>query len=200
MINIFKYISIIFFIFFINNTFANDNLKILLSQFNTLTADFKQENYSEENELIQSSSGHLILKKDNFVFWETYSPEELIIVSDSKDIFYYDPFIEQVTIQSFEKSIKHNPLLVIANENSTSWEHLEIKEEKDNFILKFEESNIEYFSLYFKNNKIYKITIKDKTGHFSHFTLSNVKYNIEYKNEKFQFTIPEGVEINNQRN
>ena len=71
-----------------------------LAYLNFFSANFSQEVLSESGELLEQSAGKLAISKPNLANWHTTEPDELVIVSDGKDVWFYNPWIEQVSVYS----------------------------------------------------------------------------------------------------
>jgi outer membrane lipoprotein carrier protein len=76
---------------------AASDLKEKLSSVNVFSATFAQTVYDSKGKELQKASGSLLVQRPNRFNWHTTSPDESLIVADGKDVWVYDPFVEQVT-------------------------------------------------------------------------------------------------------
>jgi outer membrane lipoprotein carrier protein len=70
-----------------------------LSSVNVFSATFAQTVYDSKGKELQRAGG-LLVQRPNRFNWHTTSPDESLIVADGKDVWVYDPFVEQVTALS----------------------------------------------------------------------------------------------------
>lgn len=52
---------------------------------------------SPDGETLVNGSGTVAVKRPNLFRWDTQKPDENLLVSDGKTVWYYNPFVEQVT-------------------------------------------------------------------------------------------------------
>jgi len=173
-----------------------------LAQLEPFKADFQQTILSEAGLVLQSNQGRLAVSKPNLLYWHVTAPDESLIVSDGKTLWFYDPFIEQVSLYTIDSAISNTPVLLLVSPNLNLWQNYEVKQStKDyfNIISKDENSQVTSLSLAFSDNTLTEFTIRDATGQISRITLShNIKLTEDDK-KLFQFAPAEGVEIDDQR-
>ena len=88
------------------------NLQHLLSSINTMKADFEQISYTEKNNIHQKKQGYLLAKRPGNILWVTKSPMQQHIIADNKNIWIYDPDLEQVTVSKFSQDLAKNPAIL----------------------------------------------------------------------------------------
>ena len=49
------------------------------------------------------------MQRPNRFNWHTTSPDESLIVADGKDVWVYDPFVEQVTALKMKDAVLNTP-------------------------------------------------------------------------------------------
>ena len=67
-------------------------LKALLGQVKQFSAHFQQQVFDVEGQPLQQASGELLVSRPDRFRWETKSPDESLILSDGKSVWFYDPF------------------------------------------------------------------------------------------------------------
>ena len=65
-------------------------LEAFLDGVHSLTADFKQELWTEDKKLQQTDLGSLSLRRPNRFRWTYEAPAELVIVADGEKLWIYD--------------------------------------------------------------------------------------------------------------
>src|SRR5690606_35728590 len=97
---------------------AAQRLTELLNQAQTLTARFSQLTLDGSGSRLQETSGELALKRPGQFRWHTDAPLEQLLVSNGKQIWLYDPDLEQVTIQTLDQRLSHTPALLLSGDVS----------------------------------------------------------------------------------
>ena len=182
---------------------AKQSLMAKLAGIDQFSASFVQTIYDEDNEVIQQGSGDLAVSKPNLVNWHTLMPDESLIISDGENLWFYDPFVEQVSVYAFEQAIKDTPILLLTNNDPLLWQNYHVQQVSDNayFIRSaHDNSRVKSLTLVFdaeQSSQLSTINIIDNTGQLSQFVLSD--YQNHVKNKSFSFTVPEGVQLDDQR-
>ncbi|WP_440876743.1 outer membrane lipoprotein chaperone LolA [Thalassotalea sp. PLHSN55] len=173
-----------------------------LDKINYLTANFSQKVFDEEGNALQEGTGEFVLSKPNKVRWHTQTPDETLIVSDGDTLWFFDPFIEQASAHTLANAIANTPILLLTNNDKSLWNNFEVKQiQTDAFevLAKDVNSQVKSLSLYFTDDKISIIKIKDSTGQLSTINLTDVNISEMPEPSLFQFSLPEGVELDDQR-
>jgi outer membrane lipoprotein carrier protein len=175
-----------------------------LSTIKYFSANFTQQILDADGNELQNASGKLAVKKPNLVHWNTVEPDESLIVSDGKTLWFLDPFVEQVSAYSLEKALVNTPILLLTSSDPELWQHYSVSEmNENNYLIHANDNNsqVKTLELRFKNksNMLDSFTILDATGQLSIFKLAQLEQVIAPDNTLFQFTIPEGVQLDDQR-
>ena len=180
------------------------DLMAKLAKINFFSAEFSQKIFDENGTELQQGSGQLSVSKPNLVNWETKLPDESIIVSDGSNLWFYDPFVEQVSVYTLENAIANTPILLITNNDPKLWQDYNVSQLADNRYLipaKNENSRVKSLELAFEtgNNseKLIAFNILDATGQLSVISLS--AHNNKPNSALFSFSVPEGVYLDDQR-
>lgn len=178
-----------------------DDLQHKLSQWRGFSAQFAQQTYSFDGELVQSGEGQIRLNKPDLFKWHTQTPDEMLIQSDGSTIWIYNPMLEQVTLYSASQFEDSTPLSLLATNDSAVWQAYEVSERDGRYRLvpKSEDSGIDYFELAFQQSRLAGFTILDKQGQRSEFSLSGFKPEAVASQDLFRFQVPQGIDIDDQR-
>lgn len=174
------------------------SLQSLLSRIHTLTGRFEQHIY-EYGEPVEVLQGHFALQRPSQLYWETEAPDESILVADGETVWYYSPFIEQVSLYSQSATMASNPLLVLLENNT--WEGFTIEQIDGQWVIDGEgEAQGQQLILAFDDNQqLAHIELSDAYGQKSIFHLQQTQLNRPVASDVFQFEVPQGVEIDDQR-
>ncbi|OOF38173.1 outer-membrane lipoprotein carrier protein LolA [Rodentibacter rarus] len=188
---------------FANNAFADvtGELQSRLSQVNVLSADFSQTVTSAGGKNVQQGSGKIQIKRPNLFRMETKSPQETQIIADGKTLWYYDPFVQQVTAQWVKDAINNTPFVLLTSDDKSHWNQYSVTQQADTFVLKPKsaKSNIKQFDIRVDANGVLKnFSTTEKDGQTNLYVLRNIT-NVSLSESLFQFKLPKGVELDDQR-
>ncbi|MBO2586682.1 outer membrane lipoprotein chaperone LolA [Shewanella algae] len=166
-----------------------------------LKADFQQQVTDINGKLIQQGSGELALAQPNQFYWHLQQPDESVIVADGKDVWIYNPFAEEVSVLALENAIAASPMTLLVRRDEASWARYHIILDKECFQIapKTEEAGVQQVSVCFNDNTLTRLALKDTQGNFSQFNLSEQQPLTDSDKRLFQFEVPEGVSIDDQR-
>ena len=170
----------------------------------TFKADFEQKSFVKLMNQTQQAMGQVLIQKPGKMRWVYTAPDPQILVSDQKTLWLYVPEDEQVTKVPVESIYSSNtPALFLAGRGKLTeiFNVLQIMEEGNEITVvlgpKNEDQSLDRLVLYV-DNKNYQITgstVYDKLGNRTDIRFKNTVVNVDIPAEKFQFNIPEGVEL-----
>ena len=184
------------------STAIKQALMAKLSEIQYINAKFSQVVVDENGEVLQEGKGTLAISKPNLVNWHTTEPDETLIVSNGKNLWFYDPFIEQVSIYSFNKSIANTPVLLLTSEDPILWDAYQVSQHTEDVFLIHSldpDSQVKSLELTFDGKRLNKLSILDSTGQLSHINLIDVDFTSKPDASLFEFIVPTGVMIDDQR-
>ncbi|MFT5297163.1 MAG: outer membrane lipoprotein carrier protein [Colwellia sp.] len=179
-------------------------LMAILAKIEFFSAEFNQQIFDEAGNKLQQGSGLLAVSKPNLVNWQTIMPDESLIVSDGKDLWFYDPFVEQVSVYTLESAIANTPILLITSNDEQLWQDYSVKQLTDNRYLinaNNENARVKSLELNFVEKlnhlELAAFNILDATGQLSVITLTH--QDKAPKASLFTFSVSEGVYLDDQR-
>jgi outer membrane lipoprotein carrier protein len=89
-------------------------LEAFLDQVQSLTADFTQELWNADQQLLQTETGSLSLKRPNRFRWTYVDPTELVVAADGTQLWIYDVELAQVTVAPFDDSVGASPAMLLS--------------------------------------------------------------------------------------
>lgn len=175
-----------------------------LAEIEFFSAEFNQQIFDQAGNELQQGSGVLAVSKPNLVNWQTIMPDESLIVSDGKNLWFYDPFVEQVSVYSLESAIANTPILLITSNDEQLWQDYSVNQLTANRYLisaNNENARVKSLELSFVQKlnhlELAAFNILDATGQLSVITLTH--QDKAPKASLFTFSVPEGVYLDDQR-
>ncbi|MBF9000819.1 outer membrane lipoprotein chaperone LolA [Vibrio nitrifigilis] len=165
------------------------------------SAKFQQKVISPDGEVVVDGNGYVNISRPNLFRWETKTPDENLLVSDGKTLWYYNPFIEQVTIYNPDQATEQTPFVLLTRNRKSDWDAYRVQEKGDVFTLipTDADTNQGQFQIDITAKGIVKgFNVIEQDGQKSLFTFSDVKVG-KPEAGLFIFQLPEGVEVDDQR-
>jgi len=100
------------------NARADDRaqLRARLSGLAVYTADFVQQVYGARGELLEASTGRVLLQRPAFK-WVVNDPYPQVIVTQDERLLLYDPDLEQVTIRPLNEALHDTPVSLLTRDD-----------------------------------------------------------------------------------
>ena len=202
---------------------AKSVLMAKLANVDFFSAKFTQTVLSDSGELLEQSAGELAISKPNLANWHTTEPDELAIISDGQDVWFYNPWIEQVSVYSLSAAIAKTPILLLTSRDESLWQQYSVIQKNtvtqtkanlkqsananndESFVISAidENSQIKSLTLIFdsknKGGKLKQFSFLDATGQLSHIKLTGFDDQQTPTASLFKFVLPEGVQVDDQR-
>ena len=178
-----------------------ERLEAFLDEVRSLTASFKQELWTEDEQLLQTDTGTLSLKRPNRFRWTYDAPAELVIVADGAKLWIYDKELAEVTVTPFDDSVGASPAVLLSGDRSVredfdvvrsytldelDWIELEPKSASD----------FSSISIGFSGNQPRRLELVDGLGQITRVVLDNLAVNPEIADHVFHLDVPAGVDVN----
>ncbi|MGP1924617.1 MAG: outer membrane lipoprotein chaperone LolA [Arsenophonus sp. NEOnobi-MAG3] len=176
-------------------------LQMRLNKINSFHASFTQKATSIDGDLIQQGEGQLWIKRPNLFNWHLVSPDESCLVSDGINLWFYNPFIEQVIVTLLSQATTDTPFMLIIRNDLQDWKRYQISQNGNNFLLKTTQNkrNLKHFSITIQpDGTIQEFAAVEQDGHMSSYQLKG-QQNSHLDDNKFKFNPPEGLTIDDQR-
>lgn len=180
---------------------AASTLQQRLGKVNSFHASFTQKVTSAEGTAVQEGEGELWLKRPNLFNWHMTVPDESVLVSDGETLWFYNPFVEQVTATWLKGATGNTPFMLIASNNPTDWQQYHIQQQGDDFELtpKNASGNLKQFAISVTGSGTIKsFTAVEQDGQRSAYSLKEQQSG-PIDASKFTFTPPKGVTLDDQR-
>lgn len=184
------------------------NLDATLRQMNAFYAQFNQEVYSDNGEVLARSSGNVALQRPSLFVMNTLDPDKLVLYIQDGDIYYYDEAVNQVSIYSMD-NLKDNPFLLLIEQQNSVWDDFTVSQDADRYSLVPKESqDIRSLTLAFApytlkdkegspRRVLESITIRMNDGNTNFYRFFSHKVDVDAK--LFNVELPSDVDYNDER-
>lgn len=175
-------------------------LKQLLAEVDTLQGEFEQIIF-ENDQQIEQLTGHFKLGRPAQLYWATDTPDETLLLADGNNIWFYNPFVEQVTVFDQGDAMQANPLLLLVDSRDNVWSEFDVEKQSDYWIIRntAEQSEVHELRLKFFNNQLNEMIVDDGQGQVSVFSFMDLVQNEPIDSRWFVPDFPEDVMIDDQR-
>ncbi|WP_298440250.1 outer membrane lipoprotein chaperone LolA [uncultured Ferrimonas sp.] len=161
-------------------------------------ATFDQQAFDFDDQLVQQSQGTVALKAPLKFSWLQQSPDQLSLVSDGVAVWYYDPYVEQVTISAIADVLEQTPLPLLSSRDPALWAQWQVSQQQQCFVLNQPQQQGVEMQVCFNGDAINKLQLIDAQGNRTVMTLTD--FNLAaLADDNFNFTPPEGTFIDDQR-
>lgn len=200
-----KYLALIMSCLLSGQSFADDSeaLQQQLAAIKSFKAEFSQQVTDSQDEVIMQGEGNIALQQPMMIRWQQQSPDDTLFVSNGDKTYYFDSFAEQVTIMNTHSLIDSTPFVLLTSKDPEQWAKYQVVATDAGFSVtpnKGVESQVEKLDISFnaKEQGLASLTVLDTSGQQSLFTFKDAKVNEALATQTFEFTIPEGVEVDDQ--
>ncbi|WP_217874328.1 outer membrane lipoprotein chaperone LolA [Pseudoalteromonas shioyasakiensis] len=200
-----KYLALIMGCLLSGQSFADDSeaLQQQLAAIKSFKAEFSQQVTDSQGEAIMQGEGNIALQQPMMIRWQQQSPDDTLFVSNGDKTYYFDSFAEQVTIMNTHSLIDSTPFVLLTSKDPEQWAKYQVVATDAGFSVtpnKGVESQVEQLDISFnaKEQGLASLTVLDTSGQQSLFTFKEAKVNEALATQTFEFTIPEGVEVDDQ--
>ncbi|WP_331828190.1 outer membrane lipoprotein chaperone LolA [Candidatus Blochmannia sp. SNP] len=176
-------------------------LRNRLKKINDFYARFTQKVINANNDILLESHGELWVKRPNLFNWHMIFPEENFLISDGKTLWFYIPFIKQVTafwLQNFSNNIF---FMLFSDNNMCKWDNYNVIQKGDFFCLIPMRDNCglqEYRVTITDSGAIKQFSVCEKKDQYVDYHLLDQNNNaIDIR--KFYFDFSEDIQLDDQR-
>lgn len=180
---------------------ARGDLQTRLGKVNSFSASFTQTVNAANGTTLQKGDGALSVSRPNLFRWESKTPDETLLVTDGKTVWFFNPFVEQVTISNLKDVTGNTPFVLLTRNNPSDWAQYNVSQKGDVFTLKpiKTDGNIKQFQLNVTPAGVINgFSVVEQDGQTSKTTLSRFSTTPVNK-ATYSFNVPKGVEIDDQR-
>jgi len=180
---------------------ASSDLQQRLDKVKSFHATFNQKVTDGSGASVQDGEGEMWVERPNLFNWHMTAPDESTLISDGKTLWFYNPFVEQVSASWLKDATSNTPFMLIARNQSSDWKQYNVAQKGDDFSLtpKSADGNLKQFTINVSTNgTINQFSAIEQDGQRSSYTLKS-QQNGSISADKFKFTPPKGVTVDDQR-
>lgn len=171
----------------------------------TWTAEFTSETRDEENKVVETGNGRLLIVRPGKFRWESRfeDTDELVqvAIADGRNLWIYEPDLESATVKPVAEVLPQSPAMLLAG-GADLREAFEVAADgrRDSLewvrvVPKVSESDFERALFGFRNRELARLVVIDKLGQRSTLTFSRVRRNAAVNPELVEFKPPAGVDV-----
>ena len=180
-----------------------DALYAKLSAINSISANFDLINTDASGAALSERGGELVFARPGYLRMYTQPPYEQLVVSDNEFVYQYDPDLEQVIIEPLSRDLQQTPILLLAGsmeqiDASYAVKSLDTGDSGyDVFWLQNRDSGslLGSVELQFSAEHLLSIRVVDSQGSSNLLLLNASEQNSKVDSNKFDFAIPDGVDV-----
>lgn len=176
------------------------DFQALLSGLQNMRGEFTQT-VTNRNGKTQVSTGTFAIQRPGKFRWNYIKPYEQLIVCDGKEIWLFDPDLDQVTVKSMDKGLDASPAALLSGDNQIGKRYtIKALPARDglNWVdatPKQKDSNFNRIRLGFSGNEIRTMELEDNFNQTTRVNLKIQSVNGKVDAGLFQFTPPKGADI-----
>ncbi len=178
-----------------------DELERFLNSVTTLSAAFEQTVLDEEGRVSQRSRGRFYLERPGRFRWTYETPFRQEVVADGRQVWFYDPDLEQVTVRDVDAALGSAPALLLSGEirlgerfrvvdqgreGERAWIELRPKSDED----VFRRVRVEL-----EDGRLVRMELADNFGQLTRIRFFDMALNPPLDDKLFHFRPPPGVDV-----
>jgi chaperone LolA len=101
-----------------DGTTGEEHLQSFLDDVQTLQAEFYQELWGADEELVEIATGSLSLRRPNHFLWSYQSPIEQLVLADGESLWIYDVELAQATVTPLSDIIEATPAMLLSGDQA----------------------------------------------------------------------------------
>lgn len=178
---------------------AKQELQQKLESMQSLQANFSQQVSADNGDVLQQLTGELTIQRPNKMRWKTNPPDDTLMIASGDTVWYYNPFVEQVTIYQQQDATANSPMLLLLTGSDEQWQGYQVTESAPNEYHIVSDTAESELNLGFTNDTLTDIELRQQGGDTITLELTDVAVNPSLERQLFTFDVPDGVDVDDQR-
>jgi outer membrane lipoprotein carrier protein len=174
------------------------NLVDRLEKMQSVSADFSQQVSTDEGELLQHSSGEMVVAKPNRVYWSTKAPFQHKVITDGHTLWVYDADLEQLTQSPFDPATAATPALLLSGDAEAITEQFTVEQQAAHhfkLLAKDKASSFSTIEFVFTGDRLQEMLLRDQFGQRTKIEFQQLQLNQIIDEALFRFEAPVGTDI-----
>ncbi|MFT0533342.1 outer membrane lipoprotein chaperone LolA [Castellaniella hirudinis] len=180
---------------------AQVQLQAFVDQVKSATGRFTQEQATPDGQGSRVQSGEFAFQRPGKFRWQVLQPYAQLIVSDGRQVYQYDPDLEQVTQRRAGQAIGASPAALLFGEGTLADTfNLQAQPDRDGLqwlraIPKTPDAGFTHVDIGFADGLPRRLELLDAFGQASRIQFSQIQANPGIPAAQFQFQVPEGADL-----
>jgi outer membrane lipoprotein carrier protein len=166
------------------------------------SANFEQTIDDGHGNVLRTAAGKLYLQRPGKFRWDYSQPSEQLVLTDGKQIWFYDKDLAQANVRDMDTSLASTPASLLSGSASVSTQF--------NVTAMPPSAGLQWFQLvpkhadtdfqlvrigFNKSGELASMFLADKLNQITQLTFSNSKRNDKFAPDLFSFVPPPGVDV-----
>jgi len=197
-----KYLLSLVLYFISQITLASDTLDQFLTDLHTLQGNFEQKLFSDTEDLLETTSGTMVIERPGKFRWDYQKPYQQLIVADGERVWIYDLDLEQITVKTLDDTLGKTPALLLTHDYQQIKKEYTIEElptlgESVRLELQPKDTKAQFklIRLTLQDNLLQELELQDNLEQKTFLTFDKVTRNQAADKVLFIFTPPAGVDV-----
>jgi len=167
----------------------------------TLSGDFEQSLIDAQGQVLEVTSGTLEIQRPGQFRWAYSEPYEQWLIADGLNIWSYDVDLEQVTVKPQAAALANTPALLLGGTDA-ALDHFEyqgsVTEDGVTWVRLVPidtDSGFKRVELAFAEQRLHQMVFFDNLEQTTFVSLDNVTVNEPIDAGRFEFVVPEDVDV-----
>nr|WP_240435548.1 outer membrane lipoprotein chaperone LolA [Photobacterium salinisoli] len=180
---------------------AQQELSQRLNKVDAFSATFTQKVTSPEGDLLVEGEGNVSVQRPNLFRWHADTPDENLLVSDGRTLWYYTPMVEQVTAMKLDDATAQTPFVLLIRNQNQDWAKYNVAQTADTFTLTPKDSAAvtgKFVVTVGRDGQVRGFSVEEQDGQLSQFRFAQFARGKQDR-KQYSFTPPPGVELDDKR-
>ena len=180
---------------------AREQLRAFVEQVQVASGDFAQYTVGPQGQTKPAQRGKFLFMRPGRFKWDVLKPYEQQIVSNGKEIYQFDPDLNQVTVRKLDQAIGASPAAILFGSGSLeqSFEVMALPDKESLVWLRAKPRQVDagfvHVDLGFKEGIPHRIILLDAFGQTTNVELSALVRNPGLSTSNFDFVPPKGADV-----
>jgi outer membrane lipoprotein carrier protein len=166
------------------------------------SADFTQTIDDGQGKVTRSAAGKFYLQRPGKFRWDYAEPSQQLVLSDGKQIWFYDKDLAQANVRSLDATLASTPAMLLSGTGSVS-DQFDIKQLPDDaglhwyqLVPKRPDTDFQLVRIGFdRDGELAHMFLADKLNQITQLTFTHPVKNPKFIADLFTFTPPPGVDV-----
>ena len=172
-----------------------------LNSVTTMSGRFEQQLVDATNEVVETSSGTLDIRRPGQFRWSYEEPYAQMLVADGVNMWSYDVDLEQVTVKAQADALGSTPAILLGGSSEVldDFEYLGSLDDRGTTWVSLRprdtDSGFNRVELGFTDGELTRMLFGDNLEQTTLVALFDVVFNEPIADDVFRFVVPDGVDL-----